>query len=110
MGREKEGEREKDREGKGGREGEREGGRRREIRRGRERERDIGGEEGDDSQSGICTSNLKGEEKKNPEVVITKPQMQRKQGLRHTKTDSVRAKFINYEAEMKIKELPEVCT
>ena len=34
--------------------------------------------------------------------------MQRKQGLRHTKTDSVRAKFINYEAEMKIKELSEL--
>lgn len=74
----------------------------------RERHRKGGGR--DDSESGICTSNLKGEEKKNPEVVITKPQMQRKQGLRHTKTDSVRAKFINYEAEMEIKELPEVCT
>lgn len=36
--------------------------------------------------------------------------MQRKQGLRHTKIDSVRAKIINYEAEMNTKQLSAVCT
>lgn len=90
------------REGKGGRErlgGERE----------REKRRRRGGGR-DGSESGICTSNLKGEEKKNPWIVTTKPQMQRKQRLRHTKIDFVRAKIINYEAEMNIKQLPAVCT
>lgn len=36
--------------------------------------------------------------------------MQRKQRLRHTKIYFVRAKIINYEAEMNIKQLSAVCT
>lgn len=112
--REKETETERKRE----RETQRERERERLGERGRERERDLkregkrhqrgGGR--DDSESGICTSNLKGEERKNPRIVITKPQMQSKQRPRHTKIDFVRAKIINYEAEMNINQLPAVCT